>query len=184
MAEHNTSPKKRRLDIDRVHINLSQEKLQRYILEIVKEPVVFLDKINAWKSLAWTPESLAKQLSNVRTRFRFCPRTSSSEYRFPAKHAVMETDCKFIDGTFEDFHEWLICDSLNDKNSQNSAFASFPRKGKITKYEIQLTFVLCTNAIAAVICASGSSGHVWAMLGVFVSSSYSTGNNYVLKFFC
>ena len=133
MAEHQSSPKKQRLDIDRVHINLSQEKLQRYILEIVKEPVVFLDKISDWKSLAWTPKSLAKQLSNVRTRFRFCPRTSSSEYRFPAKHAVRETDCQFMDGTFGDFYEWLICDNLSNINAENTAFAMFPRKGKITK---------------------------------------------------
>ena len=128
MAEHNSSPKKRRLDIDRVHINLSQKELQRYILEIAKEPVVFLDKISNWKSLAWTPESLAKQHSNVRTRFRFCPRISSSEYRFPAEHAVMETDCQFVEGSFADFHDWLTCD---EANLQNSAFEKFPRKGKM-----------------------------------------------------
>ena len=128
MAEHNISPKKRRLDIDRVHINLSQKELQRYILEIAKEPVVFLDKISDWRSLAWTPETLTKQLSKVRTRFRFCPRISSSEYCFPAKHAVMETDCQFIEGTFEDFYEWLTCD---EANLQNLAFGKFPRKGKM-----------------------------------------------------
>ncbi len=128
MAEHNISPKKRRLDIDRVHINLSQKELQRYILEIAKEPVVFLDKISDWRGLAWTPETLTKQLSKVRTRFRFCPRISSSEYCFPAKHAVMETDCQFIEGTFEDFYEWLTCD---ETNLQNLAFGKFPRKGKM-----------------------------------------------------
>jgi HSPB1-associated protein 1 len=128
MAEHDISPKKRRLDIDRVHINLSQKELQRYILEIAKEPVVFLDKISDWKSLAWTPEILAKQLSDVRTRFRFCPRISSSEYCFPAQHAIMETDCHFVEGTFEDFYKWLTCD---EANLQNSAFEKFPRKGKM-----------------------------------------------------
>ena len=128
MAEHNISPKKRRLDIDRVHINLSQKELQRYILEIAKDPVVFLGKISDWKCLAWTPESLTKQLSHIRTRFRFCPRTSSRQYCFPAKRVVMETDCQFMEGTFKDFHEWLTCD---EAKSTTTAFGKFPRKGNI-----------------------------------------------------
>lgn len=127
MARLNSALKRRKLDIDRVHINLSQKELQRYILEIAKEPVVFLDKISDWKSLSWTPETLAKQLSNARTRFRFCPRVSSCEYRFPAKHAVMETDCQFAEGTFDDFYKWLTC---TEENSPDLGFRKFPRKGK------------------------------------------------------
>jgi hypothetical protein len=166
MAEH-VAPKKRKLDIDRVHINLSQKELQRYILEIAKEPLVFLDKISDWRSLAWTPESVSKQLSNVRTRFRFCPRTSSSEYCFPAKHAVMETDCQFMEGTFGDFHEWLTCD---EAKSTNLAFGKFPRKGKMWN-------IIYLRSCIAFLYDSCSSAlqlrPVWAIIGIL---TYATGS--------
>lgn len=128
MAAYSPSAKKRKLEIDRLPINLSQKEIHRYILEIAKEPVVFLDKISDWKSLAWTPEHLAKQFPNVRTRFRFCPRISSNKYSFPVKQAVMETDCQFMEGSFDDFYEWLTCD---EEISSKCAFGEFPRKGKI-----------------------------------------------------
>lgn len=136
--------KKRKLDVDRVNSELSQKELQRYILEIAKEPVVFLNRISKWKCLDWTPRTLAKDLSNVRTRFRFCPRVSSPEYRFEPKEVVMETDCQFLEGTFGDFYEWLTC----EENSLGLAFGKYPRKGKQTylrSLQLRLAYLKVRN---------------------------------------
>ena len=126
MAEQdNKKAKRRKLDVDRIRCNLSQAEFRRYIMEIVKEPVVFLNRIAECKCLSWTPKSLAEDLSLVRTRFRFCARASSPEYGFAAKAVVMETDCHYLEGTFVDFYEWLTC----EENCSGLAFEKYPRKG-------------------------------------------------------
>ena len=130
MLESSVSSRKRRKgqDVDRVHTDLSDKHLRRYILELAKEPIIFLDQITSWKCLNWTPKSLAKDLFDVRTRFRLCPRITSEKYRFPAKQAVMETECDYVVATISEFYQWLSSD--HEKLPNNNPFAQFLQKGK------------------------------------------------------
>ncbi|XP_046850826.1 HSPB1-associated protein 1-like isoform X2 [Xenia sp. Carnegie-2017] len=128
MLESSVSSRKRRKgqDVDCVHTNLSDKHLRRYILELAKEPIIFLDQITSWKCLNWTPKSLAKDLFDVRTRFRLCPRITSEKYRFPAKQAVMETECDYVVATISEFYQWLSLD--HEKLPNNNPFAQFLQK--------------------------------------------------------
>ena len=87
-------------------ITSSPQKLRDF-LSIRNEPVIFDGAVSSWECLKWTPEFLAAELGDLRTRFRLCVRESAFQNTSVCNAAVMETDCEYEEATFGEFSEWL-----------------------------------------------------------------------------
>ena len=92
--------------VERMPLLSDPEKLRIHLLNRT-EPAVFDGAASQWACSRWTPEFLASELGELRTRFRFCSREKSSAKENICKTAVMETDCEFEEATFEEFIQWL-----------------------------------------------------------------------------
>lgn len=92
--------------VERISLLSNPTKLRTQLLNRT-EPAVFNGAALQWACSRWTPEFLATELGELRTRFRFCSREKSSANETPCKRAIMETDCDFEEATFEEFIQWL-----------------------------------------------------------------------------
>ena len=88
-------------EVERISLISNAEKLRSHLLNRT-EPIVFDGAARQWTCSQWTPEFLASEVGDLRTRFRFCSRANSS-----AKKAIMETDCEFEEASFGEFFQWL-----------------------------------------------------------------------------
>lgn len=108
MADERSSKinKTRHCEVERIALNSNPEKLRINLLGRT-EPAVFDGAASQWACSEWTPEFLALELGDLRTRFRFCTRQNSSVDGNPCKKTIMETDCEFEKASFEEFIQWL-----------------------------------------------------------------------------
>lgn len=95
------------------------EKLRINLLNRTK-PVVFHGAALLWPSSRWTPEFLASELGDLRTKFRFCVRAKSSLNENGSKRAIMETECEFEEATFLEFVQWV--NGISEKSGLLSRF--------------------------------------------------------------
>lgn len=95
------------------------EKLRINLLNRTK-PVVFNGAASLWPCSRWSPEFLASELGDLRTKFRFCVREKSSSNENGFKGAIMETECEFEEATFLEFVQWV--DGFSEKSGLLSRF--------------------------------------------------------------
>lgn len=94
-------------ELERISLISNAEKLRIHLLNRT-EPIVFDGAARQWTCSLWTPEFLASEVGDLRTRFRFCSRANSSANEpSPYKKAIMETDCEFEEASFGEFFQWL-----------------------------------------------------------------------------
>lgn len=94
-------------EVERISLISNAEKLRIHLFNRT-EPIVFDGAARQWTCLRWTPEFLASEVGDLRTRFRFCSRANSSTNELsPYKKAIMETDCEFEEASFGEFFQWL-----------------------------------------------------------------------------
>ena len=94
-------------EVERISLISNAEKLRIHLLNRA-EPIVFDGAARQWTCSRWTPEFLASEVGDLRTRFRFCSRANSSTNELsPHKKAIMETDCEFEEASFGEFFQWL-----------------------------------------------------------------------------
>ena len=87
--------------------NVSPPKETSLFILNLTEPAVFHGYISKWKCRLWTPEFFGRELAQLSTRFRFFPRSNSPCLEILSSRPVMETDCDFQEGTFQEFYSWL-----------------------------------------------------------------------------
>jgi len=93
--------------VERISLISNDEKHRIHLLNRTK-PIVFDGAARQWTCSQWTPEFLASEVGDLRTRFRFCSRANSSASELsPYKKTIMETDCEFEEASFGEFFEWL-----------------------------------------------------------------------------
>lgn len=94
-------------EVERISLISNPEKLRIHLLNRTV-PIVFDGAARQWTCSQWTPEFLASEVGDLRTRFRFCCRAKSSANELsPYKKAIMETDCDFEEASFGEFFQWL-----------------------------------------------------------------------------
>jgi len=77
-------------ELERISLISNAEKLRIHLLNRT-EPIVFDGAARQWTCSLWTPEFLASEVGDLRTRFRFCSRANSSANEpSPYKKAIME----------------------------------------------------------------------------------------------
>ncbi|CAH3023213.1 unnamed protein product [Porites evermanni] len=95
------------------------EKLRINFLNRTK-PVVFHGAASLWPCSRWSPEFLASELGDLRTKFRFCVREKSPSNENGFKRAIMETECEFEEATFLEFVQWV--NGFSEKSGLLSRF--------------------------------------------------------------
>ena len=79
-----------------------------------REPLVIKGQLNSWtKSRFWTPNNICRHLGSKTTAFKISPKRDSPIFqkRFSEKEVVYETQCDYVETTFNNFLEWLDCSS-------------------------------------------------------------------------
>ena len=107
--EHGLDVNKVKLrQVERISLFSNSEKLRIHLLNRT-EPAVFHGAASQWACSRWSPEILASELGELRTRFRFCSRENQKSFANEnrCKTAIMETDCEFEEATFKEFNQWL-----------------------------------------------------------------------------
>lgn len=121
MADERGLNKAHHREVERISLISNPEKLRIHLLERT-EPAVFDGAASQWTCSQWTPEFLASELGDLRTRFRFCAReNNSSANETQCKTAIMETDCEFEEASFGEFIQWLN--------------GSIERSGRLSRFE-------------------------------------------------
>lgn len=87
------------------------------IIEGSKEPLVLKGQLDSWlQATSWKATELCRTLGTSPTTFKLFPKRGTQEYRDitnGATHAVFETDCFYVEGSFADFKAWLESDVEN-----------------------------------------------------------------------
>ncbi len=98
----------------------SPDHLKQFILRDLKSPILFKDTIKSWSNpLTWTPEQICRNLANVTTTFKVCPKKHSPYYktRFSDNEVLFETDCDYIEAKYKDMLLWFNNNDDTDYSS-------------------------------------------------------------------
>ena len=83
----------------------------RVIIEGCIYPLVIKGQLDPWvKSRSWKAREVCDALKSTYSTFKVFPRRGTAKHKafFESKRRVaFETDCLHVEGTFEDFREWL-----------------------------------------------------------------------------
>ena len=98
------------MDVPVLLESLSPVQLRELVMNKLKTPMVFKNKIDGWSfPLSWSHTEICQLLAEVKTTFKICPKRDTSHYNklFKTKEVVFETQCTHIEATYSDMHDWF-----------------------------------------------------------------------------
>ena len=92
--------------------------VMRMIIEICSEPLVIKGQVQPWlESRSWKAQDICQTLKSTPTSFKVFPRRGTDKYTAfleSQNRVAFETDCIYLNGTFEDLMVWGKVNKLQD----------------------------------------------------------------------